>query len=257
MKLVIIGSGNVATVLGSRIQQAGHEILQVVSHNLAHARGLGARLNCEATNDFNNVHVGAEIYLVAISDAALPYIHKVLNLRHSLVLHTAGSVSISILKKISRRYGVLYPLQSLRSNLEEIPEIPLLIDGNNAESLAIVSDFAQSISPIVQRADDEQRLKLHVSAVITGNFTNHLYALAEEFCQKESVDFHILSPLIMETADRIRTQSPASLQTGPAIRNDRPTMSLHMKTLKKYPALKKIYRQLSASIQDFHRDHVA
>ncbi len=257
MKVVIIGSGNVATLLGSRIQQAKHEILQVVSLNLAHARALGTRLHCEVTNDFNNVHAGAEICLVAIADSALPHIHKVLRIRHSLVLHTAGSVSISTLKKISRRYGVLYPLQSLRSNLEEIPEIPLLIDGNNAESLDMVTDFAHSISPIVQRADDEQRLKLHMAAVVTGNFTNHLYALAEQFCQKESVDFHLLAPLIMETAGRIRTLSPASLQTGPAIRNDRPTMSLHLKMLKRYPALKKIYRQISASIQDFHQDHPA
>ncbi len=34
MKVVIIGAGNVATVLGKKILEAGHEILQVVGRNL-------------------------------------------------------------------------------------------------------------------------------------------------------------------------------------------------------------------------------
>ena len=56
-----------------------------------------------------------------------------------------------------------------------------------------------------QVINDEERLKLHVAAVIVSNFTNHLYAIAEEFCTSEHVDFNLLKPLIMETANRIAT----------------------------------------------------
>ena len=53
------------------------------------------------------------------------------NIHDKLVLHTAGSVSKDVLKNISYNYGVLYPLQSLRKESHEIPEIPFLVDGNN------------------------------------------------------------------------------------------------------------------------------
>ncbi|PWT99820.1 MAG: DUF2520 domain-containing protein [Bacteroidetes bacterium] len=255
MKVVIIGSGNVATVLGKKILAAGHEILQVMSPNLAHARTLGDILFCEVTNDFNNVHAGGELYLFALSDFALEGIHEKISLFHSLAVHTAGSVSKSVFKKVSTNYGVLYPLQSLRANTEILPEIPFLIDGNNPESLLQIQTFAHTISDRVEHADDLQRLKLHVAAVISSNFANHLYALAEEFCEAEKVDFNLLHPLILETASRVTDYSPKTLQTGPAIRNDVPTMRKHSKLLKPYPVLRRIYNQISESIHDFYKSN--
>ena len=255
MKVVIIGSGNVATVLGKKILAAGHEILQVMSPNLTHAKTLGELLFCEVTNDFNNVHSGGELYLFALTDAALEDIHEKISVYQSLAVHTAGSVSKSVFKKVSTNYGVLYPLQSLRGNTEVLPEIPFLIDGNNAESLFQIQTFAQTISNRVEHADDLKRLKLHVAAVISSNFANHLYSLAEEFCELEGVDFDLLHPLILETASRVTSYSPRSLQTGPAIRNDLPTIRKHSRLLKSYPVLKRIYNQISESIRDFYKSN--
>ena len=47
MKVVILGSGNVATVLSTLIKKAGHEIVQVVSRNRDHAVILASRYNAE------------------------------------------------------------------------------------------------------------------------------------------------------------------------------------------------------------------
>jgi hypothetical protein len=52
--------------------------------------------------------------------------------------------------------------------------------------------------------------------VIVSNFTNHLYALAAEYCKKERTDFSLLVPLIKEVAERIEIYEPESMQTGPA-----------------------------------------
>src|SRR5437868_12497480 len=123
--------------------------------------------------------------------------------------------------------------------------IPILIDGNSPETTALIEDFARSLSNTVSIANDDQRLKLHVAAVIVSNFTNHLYALAEEFCEKEKVDFKMLIPLIMETAERIETNSPASVQTGPALRNDIFTLDKHLRLLNAYPKLKYVYLKLT------------
>lgn len=234
MNVGIIGTGNVATVLGKKIQQAGHTV------NLVNARG-----------GLDTIDKTADMYIVAVSDSALYELP--LRLGDKLVVHTAGSVSKDVLQPVSSSYGVLYPLQSLRKELEPVTAIPLLIDANNDAGFQALKTFAATISEQVDRADDAQRMKLHVAAVVASNFTNHLYALAENYCKKEDLDFSLLYPLILETARRIQLFSPAQMQTGPAVRNDEATITRHLSLLQAYPALQQLYRDLTDSIKSSER----
>ncbi len=248
MKIVIIGSGNVAAVLGRMLVKSNHAVIQVVSRNIEHAAVLAAEFNCPFTDNNGIIDSSAELYLVAVSDNALYGLNNSIHLGKKLVLHTAGSVSKDVLKDISVNYGVLYPLQSLRREIVYENDIPLLVDGSSPETMTMIEDFAKTISSNVAQACDEKRLKLHVAAVVVSNFTNHLYALAEDFCKKEDVDFKLLIPLIKKTAQRIENQSPAEMQTGPAIRNDVFTLDKHLQILSKHPKLKYIYLKLTDSI---------
>lgn len=248
MRVVIIGSGNVASVLGRLIKRNGHEIVQVISRNAVHAQILASELQCLFSDNNSSVDMSAGLYLIAVSDGALYELNKSFHLGNKLVLHTAGSVPKDILKDISVNYGVLYPLQSLRREMDYPSDIPFLIDGNTEETVTLTEDFAKTISGSVAKASDEERLKLHVAAVVVSNFTNHLYALAEDFCKIENVDFKLLAPLIKETAERVATHSPASVQTGPALRNDIFTLDKHLRLLSNHPRLKYIYLKLTDSI---------
>lgn len=248
MKVVIIGSGNVATVLGRLLKRKGHEIVQVISRNDDHAKILADELQCPFSDNNNAVDMNAGVYLVAVNDGALYELNNSFHLGQKLIVHTAGSVPKDILQNISVNYGVLYPLQSLRKEMDYPADIPFLIDGNTEETMTLIGDFAQTISGTVAKAGDEERLKLHVAAVVVSNFTNHLYALAEDFCTKENIDFKLLAPLIKETAQRVETHSPASVQTGPALRNDVFTLDKHLRLLSNHPRLKYIYLKLTDSI---------
>lgn len=248
MQIVIIGSGNVATVLGRLCKVNGHEVLQVVSRNMQHAEMLAKELGCDHTDFVGKINSDADIYLAAVADTALFDLDKQLKLGNKLVLHTAGSVPKTVLQNVSANYGVLYPLQSLRKEMQYNNNIPLLVDGNTEDTVALISDFAKTLSGQVSRADDDQRLKLHVAAVVVSNFTNHLFAMAEGFCKKEGVDFSLLEPLIRETAVRIEHISPSDAQTGPAVRNDIFTIDKHLRVLTDHPALKYLYIKLTDSI---------
>ncbi len=250
MRVVIVGSGNVATVLGRLIRNAGHEILQVVSRDAAHAEALATELQCGFTDHDGMTDKNADLYLIAVKDSVLYELNKVFNVGKKLIVHTAGSIPKDVLKDISLNFGVLYPLQSLRKEMDTVIGIPLLIDGNTSEAIVLIEDFARSISNNVAVAGDEERLKLHVAAVIVSNFTNHLYALAEEFCEKEKVDFKMLVPLIRETAERLVSNSPTAVQTGPAIRNDIFTLDKHLRLLNNYPKLKYLYLKFTESIMN-------
>ncbi|HZE85252.1 MAG TPA: Rossmann-like and DUF2520 domain-containing protein, partial [Puia sp.] len=250
MKVVIIGSGNVATVLGRLIAGAGHEIVQVFSQHPEHAALLASQLGSPSfTDDWKAVSQGAELYLAAISDKSLLSLGARLALPGKLVVHTAGSVSRDILRPVSGHVGVIYPLQSLRKEIWPYSAIPLLVDGNDADILERVTAFARTISPQVVPAGDEVRLKLHLAGVLVNNFTNHLYTLTEEFCQKEGIDFGLLLPLIRETADRLAYFPPGEVQTGPAIRGDRITVERHLELLDKYGDIRSLYRLFTDQIE--------
>jgi predicted short-subunit dehydrogenase-like oxidoreductase (DUF2520 family) len=250
MKIVLIGSGNVATVLGRLCKQQGHEVLQVMSRHTDHAKTLAEELGCAYDNYDGKTDTSADIYIVSITDGILFDLNKSFSLGDKLIVHTAGSVTKDVLKDISSRYGILYPFQSLRKEMERIPEIPLLVDGNSEETITALENFARSLSPITGRTTDEERIKLHVAGVVVNNFTNHLYMLAEDFCEKENIGFNLLFPLIKETAERITLYSPKQMQTGPALRNDVFTLDKHLKILAAHPKLKYLYLKITDSIMN-------
>lgn len=248
MKVVIVGSGNVATVLSTIIQKAGHEIVQIVSRNIDHAKALASRFNVKGVGLAEPQFEPADIYIVVLNDAALDSIEKIAALKNKFVVHTAGSVSKDVLKNISSTYGVLYPLQSLSTEAQHLPQVPFLIEGNTKETLHKITEFARTLSNQVTPATEQERLYYHIAAVIAGNFTNHLYAIAESFCVKENVDFKYLLPLINEVTARVNTNSPLDLQTGPAMREDIFTLNRHLQALTPHPELKYLYLKLSESI---------
>jgi len=250
MDIVIIGSGNVAAVLGRKFKAAGHRILQVYSRNASAASQLAYEWDTESTNYKSLVNTNGDVYIIAVSDDAITAVISGLYLPGKVVAHTAASVPKEILKEVTDHYGVFYPLQSLRKEMQELPDIPVFFDGNDEPARRKLEALAHSISQEkVGQAGDDARGKLHVAAVIVSNFTNHLYQLAEEYCRKEGLDFSQLLPLIEETALRLRQVSPAEAQTGPAIRHDEETIRKHMTLLENHPHLREIYRILTESIQ--------
>lgn len=252
MDVVLIGAGNVATILGRLIKDAGHTVREVVSRNAQHAGQLATLLGTGFSTDLKSIYQNADIYIIAVADDAIGDIADTLKLEDSIVVHTSGAVPMPILEKVSKNYGILYPLQSLRKETLNIPVIPLLIDARNETTLLTIQSFAASISGKVSVVNDAQRLKLHVAAVVAANFSNHLYALTEEFCQKEHIRFDMLIPLIQEVALRLDDFSAKDVQTGPAIRNDQDTIQKHLQILNAHPEIKKIYEIFTESIISFY-----
>lgn len=250
MNIVLIGTGNAAAVLGKKLHQAGHRIIQVFGRNASAASKLAYQFDTDSTNYWSVIRKDADVYLIAVADDAIGDVAKHLHVPGKVVAHTAASVKKDALKNMSHHYGVFYPLQSLRKDMEEIPPIPIFIDASDDTAKKALQQLAESISrDYVAAADDDTRLKLHVAAVMVSNFVNHLYKLAEDYCKKEGLDFKQLAPLIEETANRTRDFSPSQTQTGPAIRDDLPTIQKHLALLEKHPHIKKIYEIMTKSIQ--------
>ncbi|MBC7722045.1 MAG: DUF2520 domain-containing protein [Pedobacter sp.] len=248
MEVVIIGTGNVATVLSKLIVAKGYTITQIVGREYNKALLIAEPIGAKANDNIALINCTADLYIIAVTDDAIASIATQLQLGDKLVVHTAGSISKDVLKNSSINYGVMWPLQTLRKEMREIPSIPFVVDANNEVALNVLEIFAKSLSPQCFRATDDERVKLHLAAVTVSNFTNHLFALAEHYCNNEGLDFKLLLPLINETVNRIQHHIPKNVQTGPAVRGDVETMETHLQLLNNYPSFQQIYQQLSNSI---------
>ncbi len=251
MKLSLIGAGNTGTVLARLIHNKGLKLVDLWSRNPLHAEELASKVDGRPIQQLHSLSDEADLFLIAVPDTAIESVVHPAFFHNKPVFHTAGSVSRNVLQTISSEFGVLYPLQSLRKEQTRIPKIPFLIDGNTDTSLQLIEKLARILSDDVQLANDEQRLHYHLAAVVSGNFTNHLYSLTEQFCKTHDLNFLQLLPLIQEIAERLNTRSPVLSQTGPAARGDIATIEHHLTLLEKEPGLQKIYRIMSDSIREF------
>ena len=255
MKITLLGTGNTATVLGRKLKKAGHEICEVFGRNRAEAETLAHELQASVATSLEALTPNADIYMLAVSDDAIAGFAAEWKLKEKMLVHTAGAVPKQVLEVAGSRYGVFYPLQSLRKNIKTPPETPICIDAGDAETLNQLKSLAKTISAHVFKAGDEQRLKLHLAAVFVNNFVNHIYTQVQDYCRNENLDFSLLLPLIRETGERLDTLPPAQAQTGPAMRKDQHTIDKHLSLLQAHPELFELYLFFTRSIQQWHEEN--
>ena len=243
MKIALIGRGRVATHLGKALLQAGHQLTSVNSRTLA------------------ELPQHADIYIIAVKDSALQEVieHLANRLQTStppfregmgvgcapLLLHTAGSMPLSVFDGYTRHGGVLYPMQTFSMDREvDFKEIPLFIEGKDAR----IRQLAESISDHVYELSTADRKYLHLAAVFACNFANHCYTLAADVLARKGLPFDVMLPLVDETARKVHELHPKDAQTGPAVRGDQNVMQAQAALLE--GTTKEIYELLSQSIQE-------
>lgn len=247
--IILIGAGNVATQLGLSLYAAGYQISQVYSPTKSSSTTLAKKLKAESITDLKKLNTEAAIYIIAVKDDAIESVAKQLKLKDKIVAHTSGSISINALKGVSKNHGVFYPLQTFTKNKKvNFKNVPLCIEGNNKATSTTLLYFAKSLSPNAKLISSEQRKTIHLAAVFACNFSNHMYAIAENILKKNKLSLDLLKPLIEETALKIKDNSPTKVQTGPAIRGDKKVMEEHLKMLNGNN--KEIYKIVSNHISE-------
>lgn len=250
MKIVLIGSGNVATHLGKALKKAGHNILQVYSRSETSAKTLAKKLSCSFTSDIKSISKKSDIYIVALRDEAIKSFLQKFSSTEKIIVHTSGSVSLKAFGEKFKNCGVLYPVQTFSiKHPVNFKNIPVCIEASNENAKKITS-LTKTISRKIYSINSEQRKKIHLAAVFANNFSNHLFAIAEDILSDEKISFEILRPLILETARKIQKHSPLEMQTGPAKRGDVSVIEEHLKMLDNKKQFKEIYKLISDSISE-------
>lgn len=257
MKITVIGAGRVATHLAKGLYACGYIIHQVYSRNLAIASELALTINACAVNTMTQLDKNVDLVIFAISDQAIEEVAHQLSLYLSdvLVIHTSGSTALKVLSMYPRR-GVFYPLQTFSLEKDvNWQSIPVLLEANSDQDLTQLKEIAHNLSNKVYCYDSAQRLSLHLAAVFACNFSNYCYDVAHQITQKKEVDFSLLHPLILETAQKATVCIPKEVQTGPAKRHDEKILQLHEHILEadlKQSEWSALYCLMSEQIKGIH-----
>ena len=242
-----VGSGNVATHLAHALKNHGIEIVEVFSENMENAKRFASEINCSVVESLAKLKP-TDLIIIAVPDSKITEVSQQLIASDSLVVHTSGITNMLSLSGINR-FGVFYPLQTFSQQRSvEMMEVPFCIEAHNEEDCKLLLELASKLSMNVKRVSSEQRKVLHLAAVMVSNFSNHLYALANEILEKSNLEFDFLLPLIKETALKASSVHPHDAQTGPARRNDISTLEEHLEMLKEFPEFRETYKLLSEQI---------
>ncbi len=253
--VVILGAGNLATHLAIALHDAGVNIRQVYSRSVQSASVLANKVNSTPLTEVKNLAGNADLYIFALSDKALQLVLDQMSIPITSVVHTAGSIPMDVFDNYAECYGVFYPLQTFTKNRKlDFSDIPICIESNHIGLQMDLMDLAKRISNSIHLINSEQRKQLHLSAVFTCNFANHMYSIGQSLLAEKDVDFDLLKPLIKETAAKVQDHDPMEAQTGPAIRFDKEIMACHENELKGLPDFQKLYRFVSESIFKMHNE---
>jgi predicted short-subunit dehydrogenase-like oxidoreductase (DUF2520 family) len=254
MKIALIGAGNVAYHLSKRFAECGVKVIQVFSRTQSRADIVAAKCNAEAITDLSKISRNCDVYLLAVSDSAIPEVSATLvklGFKSKLIAHTSGATPSTTLSESGcSRFGVFYPLQTMsKLSHPDFNKIPLCVDSINETDLALLTELGLKICPNVFHIPDTQRAVLHVAAVFVNNFANHMFHIGKEILDASDLPFRLLLPLIQETVVKLDQGTPEEMQTGPAKRGDLETVQRHVELLKPFPEYQELYRMLTMSIR--------
>jgi len=249
-QIVIIGSGQLAAHLAIAFTYVGCEIMQVVGRNPEKTRLLAQKHEADCVFSVDQINRNADLYVLAVSDNAIAEIVTKLPVLNGICVHTSGSMGMEVFNHKFASYGVFYPLQTFTEERNvDFSTIPIFVEANEPTVLTTLRSIARALTNQVYEVDSAERRKLHLAAVMVSNFVNVLLSMGNDILHDINLPFNLLQPLVLETINKAFDSNPGHAQTGPAKRDDKETMQMHLALLKNRPEMADLYSLFSVYIQ--------
>ncbi|MBN30545.1 MAG: hypothetical protein CL845_00900 [Crocinitomicaceae bacterium] len=244
-RVIVFGSGNVATSLGRAWESSGVVIAGFCNRAGVVPPGfISTKAPC--FKKASEIDVIADYALIAVRDDVIfPMIDQLP--QHLTPIHFSGA------QPNPRRGGVIWCAQSVQpNNPGDAKNIPMIVTSNEEAISEKLMAFAKRISSHVLLTTEENRQKGHLIAVFAVNFTNHALAVAHELSEQAGIPWDWFVPMIDAMSKGAMDGKAYERQTGPGLRGEDAIISSQLKALKAHPTLQELYKATTASIQNLH-----
>jgi len=249
----IIGAGNAAWHLAKGWSNKGYPISEMVMRNQASMPHFSTFSIEKFVDHASQLTVKSHFCFLCVPDEAIAEVAQSIpdNIKKETILvHMSGSMGVSPLLEYATKCGCLWPVQTLSIG-KALPwiEVPVIAVASTPEVLHLLKTVGMVLGPVVSFQNEESKRRLHLAAVISGNFIFKLLQVTKEYCDSEMLDYTLLSPLIRESLNKGLHFPSREFQTGPAARGDEHTLAAHRELLRNDPELLAIYDTMTRLIQ--------
>ena len=244
-RVIVLGSGNVATSLGRAWEANG-----VVIAGFCNRRGIVppgfTSTDAPCFKNPADIDVAADYALMAVRDEVIFDLIEQLP-PHLTPVHFSGA------QRNPEKGGVIWCAQSVQPNApEHVGAIPMVVTANDEAEREALTALAGRISDELYPTTEEKRQKGHLTAVFAVNFTNHALAVAQELAKQAELPWDWFVPMIEAMSQGAIDGSAYDRQTGPGVRREEAIIRSQVKSLEAHPAWQQFYEAATASIQHLH-----
>lgn len=257
-KIVLLGAGGVAESLLYNLTKS--QLTPIALYNRTRKRALQLVNSYSPTTKvidrLDEIPRDADGYIFALSDQAIPIVAKEMPPTKGIWMHTSATVPLETLSAYHDQSAIFYPLNTFSPSLAiSFERLPLFYETKIEELIPFLTKLASDLGATPIASSLLLRQRMHIAAVFSCNFVNHLLAKGSELMAQEGLSFDLLKPLIQETIRKALAEAPAKVQTGPARRKDYITIERHRRELSAIkPDLIPLYDLLTSSIlEQYHR----
>ena len=244
-RVIVLGSGNVATSLGRAWEANGISIAGFCNRRGIVPQGFKS-IQAPCFTNPSDIDVAADYALIAVKDEAIFSTIEQLP-PHLTPVHFSGA------QRNPDRGGVIWCAQSVQPNKpEHVAKIPMVITSNDEVMLEKLTALAGCISSHLFPSTEEKRQKGHLTAVFAVNFTNHTLAIAQKLAEEAQLPWDWFVPMIEAMSQGAIEGKAYERQTGPGLRREDAIIRSQIKALEAHPAWQKFYEAATSSIQQLH-----
>lgn len=260
IRLGIIGTGALGSVLARRLADRGYSIGALINRTIEKAAQIATQVDAAVvSSNVADLPGDLDAVFLCVPDDSLEALAIRLsrlsrNWSGCIVIHTSGALGSDVLAPIATEGAQIlsfHPIQtfSLDSTPDAIEGIFVDIEGDEqavefGERLAV----GLGANPIV--ITKEAKGRLHLAASILSNYSVILASMAGEVMGTLGYDWGrtgaIFQPLVAKTWQNLLLGNPGSVLSGPVVRGDLHTIALHLDTLSEHlPHLLELYAALA------------
>ena len=247
--IALIGPGRVGCAITKKLYEAGYQLTAVVSRDRQRATEACKFIGCPTHLAAAELEAAtpAEIILIAVPDDQIkPYSDQLQLLceqqQSQVFIHFSGLHPAAIMEKGEADGRILVSLHPLlpfadrEKGYAALPQCPCAIESNDPCGKSLGEELVAAIGGIPFSIAANKKGLYHTAACISSNYIVTLIATARDLlvqcgiAEKQAIP--LLLPLITATLDNVKEFGVEQGLTGPIVRGDSGTVSIHQQQLR-------------------------
>jgi predicted short-subunit dehydrogenase-like oxidoreductase (DUF2520 family) len=274
-QIAVVGAGNLACALATRLYQAGYVIDQIISRKSGASSHRAERLagdvgasafviggGRKSAANSRTQNMTAEIVWFCVPDGAIAGAAQLLataiNWKGKVALHSSGALTsneLAVLRRRGAAVASVHPFMTfVRGSRPAFAGVPFALEGDRKATQAaraIVKNLGADAYSI--RAED--KAAYHAWGTFASPLLTALFASSEQVASRAGVKPRTarqrMLPMLRQTLANYEEFGAAGAFSGPIIRGDLDTVKRHLRVLRGTPVALEVYISLARAAAAF------